>query len=79
MDRGVVFADFDREGRIDAAVRAIGERIGLWWNRSPRKRWLQLRLNGKKSNRSASMGIWVPFEGEKETINPRLRHLDSVR
>ncbi len=53
LHRGVVFADFDRDGRIDAAVTAIGERMELWWNRSPRKRWLQLRLKGKKSNRSA--------------------------
>jgi enediyne biosynthesis protein E4 len=53
MHRGAVFADFDRDGRLDAAVTAIGERIELWWNRSPKKHWLQVRLKGKKSNRSA--------------------------
>ncbi len=53
LHRGVVFSDFDRDGRIDAAVTAIGERIELWWNRSPQKRWLQLRLEGTRSNRSA--------------------------
>lgn len=53
LHRGVVFADFDRDGRIDAAVTAIGEPIELWWNRSPGKHWLQLRLRGKRSNRSA--------------------------
>jgi hypothetical protein len=53
LHRGAVFADFDRDGRLDAAVTAIGERIELWWNRSPRKHWLQLRLKGTKSNRSA--------------------------
>jgi len=53
MHRGAAFADFDRDGRLDAAVTAIGERIELWWNRSPRKHWLQLRLKGAKSNRSA--------------------------
>lgn len=53
MHRGAVFADFDRDGRLDAAVTAIGERIELWWNRSPRKHWLQVRLKGQKSNRSA--------------------------
>ena len=53
MHRGAVFADFDRDGRLDAAVTAIGERIELWWNRSPRRHWLQLRLKGKQSNRSA--------------------------
>ena len=53
LHRGAVFADFDHDGRIDAAVTAIGERIELWWNRSPRKQWLQLRLKGRQSNRSA--------------------------
>lgn len=55
--RGVVFADFDRDGRIDAAVTGLNAPIELWWNRSPRdnspRHWLQLRLKGTKSNRSA--------------------------
>lgn len=53
LHRGAVFADFDRDGRMDAAVTAIGDRIELWWNRSPRRHWLQLRLKGTRSNRSA--------------------------
>jgi hypothetical protein len=54
--RGVVFADFDRDGRIDAAVTALNTPIELWWNRSalesPSAHWLQLRLTGGRSNRS---------------------------
>jgi hypothetical protein len=57
LHRGVVFADFDRDGRIDAAVTALNVPIELWWNRSPRenpaRHWLQLRLTGRRSNRSA--------------------------
>ncbi len=56
LHRGVVFADFDRDGRIDAAVTALNAPIELWWNRSPRDNgahWLQLRLTGRQSNRSA--------------------------
>jgi hypothetical protein len=57
LHRGVVFADFDRDGRIDAAVTALNAPIELWWNRTPRdtpaRHWLQLRLTGRKSNRSA--------------------------
>jgi len=57
MHRGVVFADFDRDGRIDAAVTALNAPIELWWNRTPQdnpaRHWLQLRLTGRKSNRSA--------------------------
>jgi hypothetical protein len=57
LHRGAVFADFDRDGRIDAAVTALNAPIELWWNRSPRenpaRHWLQLRLTGRRSNRSA--------------------------
>ena len=57
LHRGVVFADFDRDGRLDAAVTSIGGKAELWWNRTPQKtpdrHWLQLRLTGSKSNRSA--------------------------
>ena len=53
LHRGVAFADFDRDGRIDVAVTAINEPLELWWNRSPKKNWLQLMLRGKRSNRSA--------------------------
>ena len=66
LHRGAVFADFDRDGRIDAAVTAIGERIELWWNQSPRKHWLQLRPKGKKSNRSA-IGAQVTCKSASRT------------
>lgn len=66
LHRGVVFADFDRDGRIDAAVTAIGEPIELWWNRSPGKHWLQLRFRGKRSNRSA-IGTQVTCKSASRT------------
>jgi hypothetical protein len=57
LHRGAVFADFDRDGRIDIAVSALNAPVELWWNRtgqpSPERHWLQLRLAGRKSNRSA--------------------------
>ncbi len=53
LHRGAVFADFDRDGRLDAAVAALNGPTELWWNRSPMRHWLQLRLQGRRSNRSA--------------------------
>lgn len=53
LHRGVVFADFDRDGRLDAAVSALNAPLELWWNRTPPRHWLQLRLAGQASNRSA--------------------------
>jgi hypothetical protein len=68
MHRGAVFADFDRDGRLDVAVTAIGERTELWWNRSPRRHWLQLRLKGKQSNRSA-IGTQVTCKSASRTLS----------
>ena len=53
LHRGAVFADFDRDGRIDVAVTALNAPMELWWNRSPVRHWLELRLEGRKCNRSA--------------------------
>jgi hypothetical protein len=57
LHRGAVFADFDRDGRIDAAVTALNKPIELWWNRTSQDpaphHWIQIRLTGSRSNRSA--------------------------
>jgi hypothetical protein len=53
LHRGVVFADFDNDGRLDAAVTSLNQPIELWMNRSPMQHWLQLKLKGTASNVSA--------------------------
>ncbi len=53
LHRGCVFADFDRDGRIDVAVSSLDGPVELWFNRSPVRRWLQVKLKGTRSNRSA--------------------------
>jgi len=72
LHRGVVFADFDRDGRMDAAVTALNAPIELWWNRSPQedpaRHWLQLRLTGTKSNRSAIGAEVRCFAGGKMQV-----------
>ena len=64
VHRGVAFADFDNDGRIDVAVTAINEPIELWMNGSPLQHWLQLKLRGKRSNRSA-LGAKVTCRGSR--------------
>jgi hypothetical protein len=66
LHRGVVFADFDHDGRMDVAVTALNEPIELWWNRSPKRHWLQLQLRGKRSNRSA-IGAQVTCKSASRT------------
>lgn len=53
LHRGCVFADFDRDGRLDVAVTCLDGPVELWWNKSPARQWIQLRLTGTRSNRSA--------------------------
>ena len=50
--RGAVFADFDGDGLVDAAVTSLGEPVELWKNVTPLPgAWLALKLEGVKSNR----------------------------
>lgn len=50
--RGLVVADFDGDGKLDAIVTALGERVEFWRNVSPEQNhWIELRLIGAHSNR----------------------------
>ena len=40
LHRGAVFADFDRDGRIDIAVLLCNQPIELWWTEVPGKQAL---------------------------------------
>jgi hypothetical protein len=68
LHRGVAFADFDNDGRIDAAVTSLNEPIELWMNRSPVRHWLQLKLTGTRSNRSA-IGARVVCRGQRTQVS----------
>jgi enediyne biosynthesis protein E4 len=68
LHRGVAFADFDNDGRIDAAVTSLNEPIELWMNRGPVRHWLQLKLTGTRSNRSA-IGARVVCRGQRAQVS----------
>jgi hypothetical protein len=68
LHRGIAFADFDNDGRMDAAVSALNEPIELWMNRSPAKHWLQAKLTGTKSNRSA-IGARIVCRGQRTQVS----------
>jgi enediyne biosynthesis protein E4 len=68
LHRCVAFADFDNDGRIDAAVTSLNDPIELWMNRTPQRHWLQLKLKGTKSNASAiGAKVICTSAGRKQT------------
>ena len=66
--RGAAFGDFDRDGRMDVVVTRLNEPPLVLLNVSPTTRqWLELRLEGRRSNRDA-IGALVQIttaEGEQ--------------
>jgi hypothetical protein len=67
LHRGVAFADFDNDGRIDIAVTALNEPMELWINDTPRRHWLQMDLTGTRSNRSG-LGAKIICKGTRTQV-----------
>ena len=53
LHRGAAFADFNNDGRLDIAVTALNQSPALLMNETLAGHWLQLKLDGRESNRSA--------------------------
>jgi hypothetical protein len=52
LHRGVAFGDFDRDGRIDAVVTRLNDRPVVLRNMTEGAgHWIELRLQGRRSNR----------------------------
>lgn len=51
--RGVAIFDFDRDGRLDIALRNYRQPAGLLRNTGPERHWISFKLVGTQSNRDA--------------------------
>ncbi len=49
--RGCAFGDLDGDGRVDIVTTALDAPAELWLNRSPEAHWLEIELEGTRSNR----------------------------
>jgi enediyne biosynthesis protein E4 len=65
--RGSAVGDLDGDGLLDVVVSAIDAPAEIWMNRSPgANHWIELRLEGTKSNRDA-IGARVKLVGKSTT------------
>jgi hypothetical protein len=68
--RGSAVGDFNGDGRLDVVVTAIGARAEVWMNQSPgANHWLELKLEGTKSNRNAIGARVKVVTGNKAQFN----------
>jgi hypothetical protein len=69
--RGVAFADFDNDGRVDVVVTALNAPAKLLRNISPGpNHWLALRLTGTRSNRDGiGAAVRVRLPDQRQLYN----------
>ncbi len=66
--RGAAFGDFDNDGDVDVLIMNVNEPPSLLRNDAPRgNRWIKIRLEGTKSNRSAiGARVTVRYSGKMQ-------------
>ncbi len=75
--RGCAFADFNRDGRVDAVVSALGGPAELWENVSPGgASWLNVRLRGAQSGRDG-IGAVVEVAGQANLMTTAVGYASS--
>lgn len=71
--RGAAFGDFDNDGDLDVLVMNMGERVSLLRNDLPSgSKWIKVKLQGVKSNRSAIGATVQVVAGKISQIQPVL-------
>ncbi|HEY1463468.1 MAG TPA: CRTAC1 family protein [Terriglobales bacterium] len=81
MSRGCAFGDFDNDGDMDVLIMNMNEPPSLLRNDAPAgNKWLKVRLEGTKSNRSAIGARVIVRYGKKiqaQTITSQSSYLSS--
>jgi len=76
--RGVAFADFNGDGRMDAVVSSLMDRAELWENTTETEgAWLLVKLRGTKSNRDG-IGARVKWGEQWNTMSTNIGYSSSA-
>ena len=73
--RGVAFGDLDNDGRVDAVVSVLGGPLQLFRNISDPNHWIQLKVEGTRSNR---MGIGAQIRIVTEDGRPQWNEVTTA-
>lgn len=66
--RGVAVADFDRDGQLDLAIQNLDKPAVLLMGRGAPGHWLQVSLEGVRSNRDAVGALAIAHVGERRLL-----------
>jgi hypothetical protein len=75
--RGCAATDFNGDGGVDVAVSVLGDRAELWLNRSSRGHWLEVKLEGRASNRGG-LGAHVTIGRQTKVMSSSRGYASST-
>jgi hypothetical protein len=76
--RGLIVADLNNDGRLDAVVSVLGETPEVWRNKTnTENHWIEFRLVGKHSNRDA-IGAQIRLADQMNAQTSSIGYASSV-
>jgi len=76
--RGLVLADLNNDGRLDAVISVLGESPEVWCNISrTNNHWIEFRLTGRQSNRDG-LGAQIRVGDQVNTQTSSIGYASSV-
>lgn len=75
--RGSAYADFDGDGKLDAVVSSLGDKVELWQNTSDSgNHWIEFKLEGTHSNHDG-IGAQIRLAGQTNEMTSSVSYASS--